>query len=338
MKMLLTQPISINDIASKLGLSKSAVSKALNDRPDVGEQTKKRVRQLAAKLNYTPNHFAQALNSRKSKLIGVIMHDDINGGFLSQLVRSISMELQKHGYVTIFASSEKSGGMERKIMEKLLTRFVDGFILVPCANPDIKFINSAIDQGLKLVTIDNYVNGIQTPYVGTDFTTGSYLTTKFLIDCGHRKIGYIGGPGWATSTAELEAGYRKAHIESGLEISDNLIVACEESRDEAKKRFIELKKSNPQMTAVNEAGCSMLLGSLDGAAELGLNVPRDISIVSSGSTESVTALDQKFDEIGRTASKRLLDLLSGKDVPPKTLIIPKLVERNSVNKIDHLLV
>jgi LacI family transcriptional regulator len=329
-----TREININDIARKLGVSKSTVSKALNDRADVGEKTKKRVRQLAAKLNYAPNHFAQALNFRESKLVGIIMHDEIHEGFFAQLVRSISGELQKHGYASIFASSAKSGDMEREILKEHLSRFVDGFILIPCSNTDVKFINGIIVQGTKLVTVDNYVEGIRASFIGTDFTMGSYLATKFLIDAGHTRIGYIGGPAWATSTTDLADGYRKAHREAGLEISRNLMVGCEYDEVEAKGKFVQLIKNNPDMTAVHGAGSTMSIGAMTGAADLGLNVPADISITSAGSTTSVTSLDQKCEEIGRTASRILLDLLDGEKVPPKSIIAPTLVVRNSVRKVS----
>jgi LacI family transcriptional regulator len=119
-----------------------------------------------------------------------------------------------------------------------------------------------------------------------------------------------------------------------LEISRNLMVGCEYDEVEAKGKFVQLIKNNPDMSAVHGAGSAMSIGAMTGAADLGLNVPADISITSAGSTTSVTSLDQKCEEIGRTASRILLDLLDGEKVPPKSIIAPTLVVRNSVRKVS----
>jgi LacI family transcriptional regulator len=162
---------------------------------------------------------------------------------------------------------------------------------------------------------------------------GSYLATKHLIDAGHRTIGYIGGPKWAVSTQELEEGYRKAHHEGGVKINEKLIVGCEYDEDEAKKKFINLKTDNPLMTAVHCAQSVMAMGTLTGTAELGLNVPGDISIICSGSTKLVSSINQRFDEIGRTVVKVLLAYMGGKEFPMKSVVAPELAPRNSVAKI-----
>ncbi len=325
--------INIDGLARQLGLSKSTVSKALNNRSDVGKKTKKRVRALVGRLNYTPNHFARALNFKKSRLVGMLMHTDIAEGFFVQLMKSISNELRNHGYVVVFSSSEGSGKREKDIIEEFMKRLVDATILMPCLNSDVRAINKMIDGGCKLVTVDNYVEGIKAPFIGTDFALGAYLAAKHLIDSGHRTIGYIGGPNRAYSARELKDGYRKAHYESGLKINEKLIVDCEYDESEAKNKFINLKKANSAMTAVHCSQSSIAHGVLSAALDLGLNIPEDISVVSSGSTPKLTSLDQKFDEIGRLATRILLDYLEGEKIPLKSVIAPELVVRNSVKQL-----
>lgn len=325
---------NINEIARQLGLAKSTVSKALNDRFDVGEKTKARVRRLAEQLNYVPNHFAQALNFRRSKVIGIIMHNELHEEFFAQVVWSITGELQRRGYAAIFASSQKSAALEKAIIREHLKRFVDGFILVPCAETDVRFINDLIAQGGKVVTVDNYLAGIKAPFIGTDFVTGSYLATRYLLDSGHRQIGHLLGPAGAASTQEQAAGYRKACLEAGLAICPDLTINCEYDEIEARNRFLELKARNPRMTAVHCAGLAMTNGVLAAIGELGLSVPRDLSIVDYGSTSFISSVNQKSAETGRTVANVLLDLLDGKAVPDKSAIVPELIIRNSSRQLN----
>ncbi len=326
--------ININDIAKKLGIAKSTVSKALNNRSDVGEKTKERVRQLVEELNYAPNHFAQALNFRKSRIVGIIMHDELHEEFFAQVVWVITVELQQHGYAAIFASSQKSAMQEKAIIRDHVNRFMDGFILVPCAGTDVQFINDIISQGYKLVTVDNYVKGINAPFIGTDFAKGSYLATKYLLDSGHRQIGHLAGPEWAASTKEQAKGYQKAHLDAGIEFRKSLTMNCEYNESDAKDKFMRLKTQNPKMTAIHCAGIAMTNGALSGISDLGLSVPGDISIVDYGSTSFISSINQKAAEIGKTASKALLDLINGKSVSNKSIIAPELVIRNSCRQLN----
>lgn len=327
--------ININDIARKLGIAKSTVSKALNNRSDVGEKTKNRVKQLVEELNYAPNHFAQALNFRKSRIVGIIMHDELHEEFFAQVVWTITVELQQHGYAAIFASSQKSAIQEKAIIKDHVNRFIDGFILVPCAGTDVQFVNDIIKQGYKLVTVDNYVKEINAPFIGTDFARGSYLATKYLLDSGHRQVGYLAGPKWADSTKEQAKGYSKAHLDAGIELRKSLIINCEYDESDAKDKFIKLKQQNPKMTAIHCAGIAMTNGALAGIFELGLSVPGDISIVDYGSTSFISSINQKSTEIGKVASQALLDLIDSKSVPRKFMIAPELAIRNSSRRLNE---
>lgn len=325
--------MNINDIARKLGMAKSTVSKALNNRSDVGEKTKIRVRQLVEELDYAPNHFAQALNFRKSRIIGIIMHDELHEEFFGQVVWIITVELQQHGYAAVFASSQKSAMQEKAIIRDHVNRFMDGFILVPCAETDVQYINDIISRGYKLVTVDNHVEGINAPFIGTDFARGTYLATKHLLDSGHRQIGHLAGPRWADSTKEQAKGYREAYRDTGIDFRKSLTINCEYDESDAKKKFMRLKEQNPKMTAIHCAGLAMTNGALSGIRDLGLSVPRDISIIDYGSTSFISSINQKSAEIGKTASKVLIDLINGKDVPSKSIIAPELVIRNSSRRL-----
>jgi len=319
--------LNINDIARKLGLAKSTVSKALNNRFDVSEKTKERVRRLVGELHYAPNHCARTLKSRRSKLVGIVMPDDVKEDFFAQLVRGLTGALAERGYATVFASSEKAG--EKAAIREQISRRVDGFILFPCFELDVQFINDIIGQGYKLVTVDNYVEGIDAPFVGTDFARGAYLAVKHLLDSGHRRIGHLGGPERVASTGERIDGHRKAYREAGVEFPESLIVNCEYDEADAKDKFIRLRKDHPGMTALHCAGLMMTKGALAGMRELGLSVPQDISLVDFGSSTFISSLDQKAGELSQTAVKALLELIDGGAVPSRSIINPTLVIRNS---------
>lgn len=327
--------LNINYIASELGLAKSTVSKALNGRSDVSVKTRQKVKELVKKLNYTPNHFARALNLRKSKLVGVIIHCEMQEEFFFMVIRGIMAELQKHSYAVVFASSENSAAKEKEIIRDFIERFVDGFIIVPNMDTDVEYINTLIEQNHRFVVVDNYIQGINAPFVGTDFEKGSCLATEYLIKHGHRKIGHLAGPKRVASTLARIRGYKKAFHTAGLKCPAAMIVNCEYNDVNTQNMFMKLKAAHPEMTAVHCAGLDMTNGVLAGMRELEMVIPRDLSIVDFGSKSFITSLDQNGDKIGRTAAEMLLKLLDNQATPQKSIIEPSLIPGNSVRDINN---
>jgi LacI family transcriptional regulator len=324
--------MNINEMARKLGVAKSTVSKAMNNRPDVGKGTRERVLKLAGKSHYTPNPIARSLVSRKSRTLGIVMHEEQNDAFFAPILRSLTEALREQGYSTVFASSAKSAVKEKDIIGSCLDRLVEGVVLVPCRGSHVRFINAAVRQGMKFVIVDHFIEGIHAPFVGTDFARGAYLAVRHLLECGHRQIGHLGGPLWAASTGERISGYRQAYREAGIPVPEKLVVNCDYDEPDARSKFMSLKQGHPEMTAILSAGVPITEGALSALSELELDVPRDMSLVDFGSATFISSLDQKAGEMGRTAARLLLSQLNGSPVPPKTFIDPELALRNSTRR------
>ncbi|MBG7631601.1 MAG: LacI family DNA-binding transcriptional regulator, partial [Bacteroidetes bacterium] len=159
---------TIKDIANVLGLTPSAVSKALNDHPRISDKTKISVRQVAENLNYQPNHLASALRKGKSNLIGVIIPRN-NSSFFSSVVENIEEVLSEKGYNIIIAQSYESYKKECSSIDALLYTQVDG-IIASMANEttDLKYYKKIKSKGVPLVLFDRGENDLEVDYVGID--------------------------------------------------------------------------------------------------------------------------------------------------------------------------
>ena len=169
--------ISIGDVAERLGVAKSTISKALNDRPDVSQRTKDKVKKLVAKLGYKPDRLAQAFSSRKTRLIGIVI-PVMKYSFFVDIARSVTNEAQKSGYRVIFDSSEEIAKREAEIINDYIERGIDGLIITPC----IKGSNASLRE-LAKKEIDNAEATI--PLVEMDSRLGWEPSMEYMTDKAH---------------------------------------------------------------------------------------------------------------------------------------------------------
>ena len=324
--------VDINYIAMKLKMARSTVSKALNDRLDVSEATKEKVRKFTKKLNYTPDRFAQAMRLKKSGLIGVIMHE-MKHEFFVEIARSVTREAQKNGYQAVFASSEGDTGNESAIVNDCCRRYIDGLIIIPCIGGDFSHLKNLDVKENLFVIVDNYVPGIDAPFVGTDFDEGGYIATTYLLKNGHKNIALILGQKELSSTSERLLGYARALKEACVPLKEQYVRYGRYSPESGQENINNLLKASPEITAVLCANTDLSEGAAQGIAELGRKIPGDISMMDFGGTR-FTAVNQKNETIGQTAAQTIFRLINGEKITGKIIIKPEIVERNSTNNTE----
>jgi len=323
--------VDINYIAMKLKMAKSTVSKALNDRADVSEATKERVRKFTQKLNYTPDRFAQALKMKKSGLIGVVMHE-MKHEFFVEIARSVTREAQKNGYQAVFASAEASPGNESAIIDDFISRYLEGLIIIPCIGGTASHLKKLDVNENPFVIVDNFVEGIEAPFIGTDFEEGGYLAAKYLIGKGHENIGFILGPENLASTPERLAGYKKALKEKGIAFNKQYIKYGTYTSKCGEKSTRSLLNEFPGMTAVLCANTDLSEGAAKGIVSSGRKIPDDVSLMDFGGAY-FSSVNQKNEEIGSTAAQAIFRLIAGEQFTDKIIIKPEIIDRNSVKGI-----
>ena len=278
------------DIAKIAGVSRSTVSRVINNYSNVPEETRRKILEIIKENHYVPHASARMLAGIKNRVIGLFIIDmksDSEGkqltisAYFSTFNGAIIDVANKMGY-NVLVSIVSKPIHYKKVKEAFYNKTISGGIFIGERNdePEIKEI---INAGYKVALIDQDVKSDEEVYkkciiVNADSFKGAYDATKYLIELGHAKIAHISGSAGIFSTIERIEGYKEALKDSGITIKNNLIVKGNynfESGYNATKKL--LSKNSP--TAIFMGNDSMAIGAMQAIEELGLKVPEDISII-----------------------------------------------------------
>lgn len=337
---------SLNDIAVRLGVSKTLVSLVLNGKGRehrISEEVCKKVIAVAKELNYQPNQIAKGLRTGITNTIGLIIADIANP-FFGKLGREIENEASKHGYRVMFCSSDENAENFRQQIDMLMQGQVDGFIISPPAGSEeqIEILNK---RKIPYVLIDRYFPEIESNYVMVDNFKASYEGTEHLIKNGCRRIACVSiNTGMINMDDRLE-GYKKALLDASFEIGGDLIKILPFSHEinDVMKAIKELTaKKEEKIDAVLFTTSKVGVMGLQCLHSLGLKIPDDIAVVSFDDPDAykisqppITAIAQPLEEIGRQSVKILLDKIrntKGKNRPRQITLKTKFVIRDSSKK------
>ena len=331
--------IRLKDIAADVGVSTITVSKVLRNKPDVGEETRKRVLRRAKELNYRPNLLARGLASGRSNTVGLIVPDLVHT-FFAEFAKGLKAGLRKRGYQLVLASAEEEPEMESEEIENLLARGVDALLLASCQTK-LEGLRSLVESNVPYVLIDRVLPNLPTHFVGTDDFAAGSMATEHLISLKRRRIAHIGNPEVSTG-ADRFRGYQEALRLAGIPLMQNLIVHCsrfEESGDKVGYRAMAaLLKSKKHPDAVFCYNDLSAVGAIKRILETGLSVPQDIAVIGCGNLRLATYLevplssvDQDTTELGEQAARLTASLLSGASSPGfrEIRVEPKVIARAS---------
>lgn len=324
---------TISDVALRAGVSIATVSRAIHLSPLVNEATRLRVEQAMAELNYAPNVVARGLVTRHTQAIGLVI-TSMADPFFPPIVQGVEQTALDHGYSVLLCTSGNDPDRELAVVRLLKEHRVDAIIV---ASSRIGSLYHAHMAGVTspLVLINNEQSGSYTYSVGTDDAAGAALATTYLLEQGHRTIGYIHGPLLKQSTQDRYRGYMRTLGEHGIVPDPSLVVIGNGQADGGQKAMQELLQRRPRPTAVFCFNDLTAIGALRALRAAGLAAPRDVSIIgyddialAAYAEPPLTTIAQQTFELGRRALLLSLDLLAGKEV--SSLILPAtLVERAS---------
>ncbi|SNS73071.1 transcriptional regulator, LacI family [Ekhidna lutea] len=307
--------ITLKDIAEKLGITVTTVSKALKDYPDISEDTKKKVHALAKKLNYQPDSQAVALRGKGSKTIGLIIPEIVHY-FFSSVINGIMNHAESNGYRVLITLSNNRLEMEKKQVNLLFSTKVDG-VLVSLTNETkgTKHFDILKEYDIPVVMFDKVDNKFHCNKVTIDDCLGGYNATKHLIDSGCQRIAHIRGPKKPLNSIGRFEGYKKALIEANMVFDPSLVKECTEVvYDEGYqfcKELLKLPKPPDGIFAVTD---QVGVGALNALKDAKLNIPEDMKIVGFSDSQiaqvsqpPLTTIHQPGYEIGETAAKLLIE-------------------------------
>jgi len=327
-------PVTLEDIARALNVSKMTVSRAINDHPEISRQTRARILAMAQKMKYRPNQFARALTTNHSYLIGIVV-PDLMHSYFAEICRGVEAHARPAGYQNLICSTDEEARKEKDEIEALLSR-TDGLI-VASALPasETKFYKRLLSEGANIVLIDRLLDGLRCSAVTTDDVQVGLLATEHLIKLDHRKIGHLRGPDVSTSLKRLQ-GYQQAIKKAGLK---PLVRDCgftESDGYDAMKKWIASGDLPSATFASNDPAA---IGAMTAVSDAGLNVPDDVAFVGAGSIHygdmlrvPLTTVSWSKSEMGQAAAILLLELIDGKKKARrhKTITVtPELIVRDS---------
>lgn len=325
--------VRMKDIAHKLNLSQTTVSHVLTGKHQhyrISAATVARVKKMAEELGYRSSALARAFRDRRSYSVALAV-EDLTNPFWTGIAIGAEKEAEAHGYVLVVTNTNGDSDRERRTVQMLQERRIDGMIVSPVTVTD-EILKELHQDGLPFVQIDRSIKGQDIPCVRTDHGAGSSLAADFLVKRGHREIAYLGGaPDVQTFELRLE-GFRKALHRHGLKPA---VVKLVENEEEAARTALqEILSLKTRPTATYAASIKLTVGALRALREAGIRVPSEMEIVGFDDIATadlfsmpVTTVCQDVEAIGREAFRALLRVMSGQKAQRELLLSPRLKVR-----------
>lgn len=322
---------TIKDVAEKVGVSVTTVSRVLNNRGYLSEDLKRRVREAMEELNYQPNEIARSLFRKKSNIIGVII-PDISHPFFGEIVNQIEYHAYKNQYKILLCNSQLNKQKESEYINMLKASQVDG-IIMGSHTLDIEEYTSI---NLPLVTLDRQVSE-SIPYVSSDHYKGGMLATKLLLKKGCKKVAHISG----NLQLHLLAKARYDGFMDVVKAQDIPHVVVETDLNgfdykEYEQIVADLFAEHPDLDGVFASSDIIAAQVLKECKRLGKKVPNDVKVVGFDGiqlgnyiTPELTTIRQPIKDIATTAVKLIVDQINGNEVPRENILPVKLWEKES---------
>ena len=331
--------IALKDVARHVGVSTALVSYVLNGKEKearVSEEMCNKIRKAAAELNYQPNVIAKSLKMGKTNTIGLIVAD-ISNPFFSNIARIIEDEAKKHGYVVLFGSSDESAAKQQDLINVMLNRLVDAFIIAPSADTE-KQIKDLKKRSIPVVLIDRYFLGMEADCVHINNFQAASKAVQHLIKNNRRKIAMVAYDSQLLHMQERKGGYKAALKENGIRFRSSWLLEASYQnieKDVATKMSALLQPL--QVDAFFFATNSLAVAGLKKITECRIKVPEELAIISFDESDAfdffyspVTYVSQSVADIGKEAVKLVISKLQNKATKATSVIVEaKLIVRES---------
>ncbi|MEG5263492.1 LacI family DNA-binding transcriptional regulator [Pseudomonas sp. JDS28PS106] len=326
---------TIKDVAALAGISYTTVSHVVNKTRPVSEPVRLKVEAAIAQLEYVPSAVARSLKAKSTRTIGLLIPNGINPYF-AELARGIEDHCERNGFCVILCNSDDNPDKQRNYLRVLLEKRVDGLI-VSSVDGDVSVAGGLAEVRTPLVVVDRELDGISADTVRIDHEQGAWLATRHLLDLGHRRIACIGGPA-DTPVAEMRlAGYRRAMQQAGVSLSPGWMVTSEFTSPAGYRAAVSLLHHD-RPTAIFAGNDVIAIAVLRAAAERGIAVPKDLSVVGFDDIQmsryvypALTTVGQSIRQLGETAAQMLLRRIAAPDAHDvhRQLVMPSVVVRES---------
>lgn len=331
---------NLQELAKKLGVAPSTVSRVLNGKAEqyrISIATRDRVLEAAKESGVVVDHIARGLRLKTTETIGLII-PDISNPFFSSLARRVEQMARQRGYSVLLADSQERTDVEAESIHLMLGRRVDGLVIAPVGESSVHFA-TLLQHGPPVVFVDRVFPDHPASCVMVDNFAGARIAVQHLVEAGHRSIACLQGVPASSVNRERVRGFQKGLLDAGL-VPKLLWIAGDshtiEGGEAAARKVME---QGERPTAVLALGNLIALGAMRAFRELGLQIPRDVSLITFDEqpwaallNPAVTTVAQPITEIGEQAMSLLFAQLkeSATNEPSRVTLPVSLISRDSV--------
>ncbi len=334
---------SIKEIARLCGVSTATVSKALNDKEDIGKDTKNRIKEVAREKGYFPQYYAKAIRMNKSYNIGVLFADESRSGlthdYFANILNSFKETAERQGYDITFINSSPESKGGRTYLEHCRYRGLDG-VVIACIRFEKPEVAELLESDIPLVTIDYQYPGRIS--VMSNNTVGMKQLLEYIISKGHRRIAYIYGEPSAVTKQRLDA-FHEIVERHRLDMPDSYQVPSKyRSLEQAAFYTKQLLDMAEPPTCILYPDDYAAVGGMNQIRSMGLRIPEDVSVagfddifIAGQLCPKLTTVSQSTKEIGGRAAEKLIALIEKEDIAVESeLIQTQLQVRESVMELN----
>ncbi|HKZ86343.1 MAG TPA: LacI family DNA-binding transcriptional regulator [Anaerolineae bacterium] len=333
-------PVTIRDVAKRLNLSITTVSRALDGYDDVAEQTRERVIRTAREMGYVPSRAARQLRRKRADAIGYIIPTDaprFSDPFFSEFIAGLGDEVALHHF-DLLVSAAPPGGLEEQALYQrwVQSRRVDGIVLSRMRLQDwrVEYLGHA---GFPFAALGHSHTLVDYSYIEVDSRTGFATLVRHLVERGHRRVAYIGASPDLVLQSDRLAGYRDGLAAAGIAFDESLVAEDSLTRAggyRAAQRLFDLPNPPTAIIGVNDLTA---IGAMRAVRERGLVVGRDLAVAGFDGIEDaehthppLTTLNQPVYDLARRLMLMLLAQINGEPLPERHVLLqPELLVRES---------
>lgn len=328
---------TIKDIARKLHISVSTVSRALRNLPDVNPETKRAVQELAEKLNYEPNYIAQSLINRKTRIIGVIV-PLIASPVFGRILTGMNDTAQKHNYQLMICQSNENAELEACLIRQLASFKIDGLLIsVSGQTKEEQCFEILKRKEVPMILFDRVIPDMDVTKIIVDEFHSAFMAVEHLIKSGRRCIAHLSGPPHLSISIGRLNGYLAALKKHGIAVNEKLIISCPNFELDAPAGIRKLFSRKPYpdgIFTINDASAVIVIQFLN---KKGIHIPEEVAVIGFNDDPSceivepsLTTVSLPCYEIGQRAVEMLIVRINDHTIAPETVTLnSKLIIRNS---------
>lgn len=329
---------SIKDVAREAGVSITTVSRALNGYSDVSPETRKKIEEVAERLNYAPNLAARSMGGKKSKNLAFLvsgLHPSEPSGFVFGILSGLYQTSLEKNYEFMLLTTTRAKQKELNYIQLCRQRGIEG-VLISGLTVDDPYYSELANSEIPCVVVDLDLSGKKVCTISIDNVQASKDAVNHLIELGHRRIAMVNGKRTAIVSRQRYAGYEQALKEAGLELIPDYVSVGNFEEEDAFRATMELLTKHPEITAIFCASDVMAIGAIKAAEKAGRKIPEDLSIVGFDDIPvakyvhgGITTISQSPYKMGKIGGEALVNMIETQSFIPHIELPYEFIKRST---------